>query len=306
MKKHIISNILFTTSFLLVMIPAFYLLINHILEYTEPPPMAAKSSLKDEGITPLSVNRQFSNEENYADQVTVLTYHQIIPENRLLKAHLNEKGEIMDTIVTLEDFTEQMAYLAENHTVLSFKEFEKFMFGHKKVPIGSVLITFDDGFKNVFEFAYPILKEHGFYATQFLITSLVTNNVVPYNDALCQYASIEELRRAADVFDYGSHTHDFHQINQDDKPFLEVYSSESVHEDLSSSMEWLGHANAFAAPYGVYNTDTLAILKQLKVKTAFTIEAGYAKPDQHLLEIPRHGIYPSHTLEEFENIVNGR
>ncbi len=79
-----------------------------------------------------------------------------------------------------------------------------------------------------------------------------------------------------------------------------------MHEDLSSSIEWLGHANAFAAPFGVYNTDTLANLKQLKVKTAFTIEAGYAKSAQHLLEIPRHGVYPSNTIEEFENIVNGK
>ena len=39
------------------------------------------------------------------------------------------------------------------------------------------------------------------------------------------------------------------------------------------------------------------------MKMAFTIEAGYAKPSQHLLEIPRKGIFPHYTMEDFIRII---
>ncbi len=220
------------------------------------------------------------------------------------KHHFTDTGELIDMIVTLEDFTEQMNYLKKNnYTVLSLKEFELFMINEKKVPAKSILITFDDGYKNVFEFAYPVLKSHGFYATHFIITGLITNRSVAYDSSYLQYSSIDEIKDASDVFDYGYHTHSFHQRNDDGVSYLEAYDSVKVKEDLATANEWLGHSIAFAAPYGEYNTSTLNILRDLNMKMAFTIGPDYAEPSQHLLEIPRQAIFSFYTMEDFLYII---
>jgi hypothetical protein len=182
-KKYAISNLLFTAIFLAVFGPLCYLLYDYVLNFALPP-VAAKQSLSDLNTAPISVNRDFSSAPEFADNVPVLMYHHVIPESKLKKQHFTEVGDINEMIVTLEEFTKQMNYLKdENYTVLSLKEFEGFMTNQKRVPAKSVLITFDDGFKNVFEFAYPVLKKHDFYAVHFIITGLITDRTVDYDSA---------------------------------------------------------------------------------------------------------------------------
>lgn len=305
MRKHTISNLVFTVFFLAIFSPLCYLLYDYVLNFGLPP-VAAKESLRDSNTPPISVNRDFSSVEEFAEKVPVLMYHQIIPESELKKQHYTENGEINDMVVTLEAFTEQMNYLKEqNYTVLSLKEFELFMTNQKKVPAKSVLITFDDGFKNVFEFAYPVLKKHDFYAVSFIITGLITNRSVSYDSSFLQYASIDELKEASDVFDYGNHTHSFHQRKDNGVSYLEAYDREVVKEDLTQAHEWLKDSTAFAAPYGEYNTSTLDILKELNINMAFTVQPGYAAPSQHILEIPRYAIYPFYTMEDFSYVLDG-
>ena len=303
MKKYAVTNLLFTTSFLLILSPLFYLFVQYVITYAMPT-VSAKNSLSDLHITPISVNRDFTSIIDHTDKVTVLMYHQIIPEKHLQSHHFTDTGELDDMIITLEVFTEQMNYLKENnYTTLSLKEFEQVMVNQKMVPAKSILITFDDGYKNVFEFAYPVLKEHGFYATHFLITEAIANTRVPYDSSYLQYASVEEINEATDVFDYGNHTHSFHQRNEEGVSFVEAYDSELVKEDIATANKWIGNSIAFAAPYGEYNPSTLDILRDLNTKMAFTIESGYAEPSQHILEIPRKGIYPRYTMGEFISIL---
>lgn len=304
MKKYTLANLLFTVTFLVILGPLGYWLYDYVFNYGLAP-VAAKETLSDSNISPLSVNRDFSKvKEGYADKVTVLMYHHIIPKDQLQKQHFTEDGKLVDMVVTLEEFTKQMNYLKkQNYTVLSLKEFELFMTKQKKVPAKSVLITIDDGYKNVFEFAYPVLKKHGFYAVHFIITGSITDKTVAYDSSSLQYASIDEMKKAADVFDYGNHTNAFHRRNNNGVSYLLAYDREKVKEDLAKANEWLGRSTAFAAPYGEYDPTTLDILKELNIKMAFTVEKGYAQPSQHILEIPRYGIYPFYTMEDFKKIV---
>ena len=292
--------------FLLIFSPLIFTLYQYVLNY-QLPSVAAKKSLNDLNISSIATNRDFSTIMENTDKVTVLMYHQIIPEKHLKKHHFTDNGDLIDMVVTLENFTKQMNYLKkENYTILSLKEFELFMKNQKNVPEKSILITFDDGYKNVFEFAYPVLKNYKFHATHFIITGLITNRKVPYDSSYLQYASIDEIKEASDVFDYGNHTHSFHRRNAYGVSYLEAYDFEKVKKDLATANGWIGHSIAFAAPFGEYNTSTLDILRELNTKLAFTTEPGYADPSQHVLEIPRQGIYPFHTMEDFIYIVEQR
>ncbi len=304
MKKYARSNIIFTVSFAVLFLPLCFLIVNHLQGYGGARTAAAKESLSSHQTARQPVNREFSGLGTSAGQVPVLMYHQIIPERKLKNHHFGKDGSLTDMVVTLEQFTEQMDVLkAGGYTTLSLEEFGGFLNSGKKIPEKSVLLTFDDGYKNVFEFAYPVLKDRGFHAVQFLITGLVTDEETDYNPSLLQYASIGELKKAADVFDYGSHTHNFHQKDEAGTAFLNASSPSDVKDDLEQAAAWIGSRQAFAAPYGEYNTGTLEILRSMGVELSFTLTPGYAVPGRNSLEIPREGIYPSYTLNDFNYIL---
>ena len=68
-------------------------------------------------------------------------------------------------------FKLQMRYLKENgYHVITAEELLAFLEYRQGLPQKSVLITMDDGYRSVYNVAYPILKEYGFPATLFIYT----------------------------------------------------------------------------------------------------------------------------------------
>ena len=86
------------------------------------------------------------------------------------------------TIVLKSEFEKQMKLLKNNNYVtLTAAEFKLFMENKIKIPTKSILITFDDGFKNNYYEAYPILKKYNFTALNFMITSHITKKDSKYD-----------------------------------------------------------------------------------------------------------------------------
>lgn len=239
-----------------------------------------------------------------AEKITVLMYHRIIDQKDLDKNHYDKNGNLHGTIVTLHDFKEQMKYLKEKgFTTLTMPEFQAFMSEELEVPAKSVLITFDDGFKDNYINAYPVLKKHNFNASIFMITGNIDRNSPDYNPAEVQYLSITDINESLDVFSYYGHTDKFHKQDQNGKSYLVTKKYEDVKDDIQSGFKIIGNSDAFAYPYGEYNKSTLKILKELDTDIAFTIKDGMASPCDSRLEIPRRGIYPGTTLDIFEKLI---
>jgi len=71
-------------------------------------------------------------------------------------------------------FDRQMKYLKEHgYSVLTPAELLAFLEYRQGLPKKSVLITMDDGYRSVYNVAYPILKKYGFTATLFIYTDFV-------------------------------------------------------------------------------------------------------------------------------------
>ena len=91
--------------------------------------------------------------------VPVLIYHEIVTGDR-------EPGEV---VIHADLFKRQMDYLAqEGYTTLSMDELISFMKGKKDIPQKSVVLNFDDGWKNVLN-AVPILDQYHFKASFWVI-----------------------------------------------------------------------------------------------------------------------------------------
>jgi peptidoglycan/xylan/chitin deacetylase (PgdA/CDA1 family) len=99
-----------------------------------------------------------------APGLLVVLYHRVVP--------LSEVGALDPELVdaTPEDFDQQMAYLRRHYRPVSVEDvLEARRSGRELLP-GSVLVTFDDGYLDNFEYALPALERYGIQGLFFIST----------------------------------------------------------------------------------------------------------------------------------------
>ncbi|GAC17955.1 polysaccharide deacetylase family protein [Paraglaciecola arctica] len=77
------------------------------------------------------------------------------------------------TSVSPDTFRQHMQYLADNHKVLPLKQVINALQNRQPLPDKTVVITFDDGYDNIYDNAHPILKIFGFPYTIFINPPLI-------------------------------------------------------------------------------------------------------------------------------------
>jgi len=96
----------------------------------------------------------------------VLNYHRITPDVRSFVSDFDDNvfGP------TVSNFRHQMAFLKENAHIISIDDLKDISINGQKPSRPSVLITFDDGYKDNYTLALPILKEYRIPALFFIPT----------------------------------------------------------------------------------------------------------------------------------------
>ncbi|MBU4259989.1 MAG: polysaccharide deacetylase family protein [Proteobacteria bacterium] len=77
------------------------------------------------------------------------------------------------------DFEKQIVHLVKNYKVISLDEIVNRIKNRRSLR-RCVAITFDDGFRDNYEIAYPILKKYNVPATIFLTTGYIENGTAPW------------------------------------------------------------------------------------------------------------------------------
>lgn len=83
-----------------------------------------------------------------------------------------------------ENFKQYILFLREHFRIIDMKELDQIITQGKKVREKLALITFDDGYYDNYEIAYPILKAYKVPATFFVTTSLISSNIIPWWDEI--------------------------------------------------------------------------------------------------------------------------
>lgn len=111
------------------------------------------------------------------DSLLVLTYHRIgeVDTDPWDPAIISATGE---------EFDEQIAYLKRKHALVTLEEALAFVDGtdRDKSNRCRVLITFDDGYLDNYQIAFPVLKSHGAQGVFFLCSNIVGSGHVPWWD----------------------------------------------------------------------------------------------------------------------------
>lgn len=129
------------------------------------------------------------------DNIPVLMYHGVVKDSVR-----EAKGNWLQ--VKENDFREQMEYLSKHYEVVPLSVLSMQQPSVSGKP--RIAITFDDGYRNNYLVAYPILKEYGFPATIFLVTAAVGTNKVFWYDrlhiALRERMDARQLEETIDSF----------------------------------------------------------------------------------------------------------
>ena len=84
--------------------------------------------------------------------------------------------------IDLELFDLHIRFLSKKCNIIPLSDVVLYYKGVLKLPPRSVAITIDDGFKDNYDNAYPILKKYGAPATIFLTTNFIDTNMLPWWD----------------------------------------------------------------------------------------------------------------------------
>jgi len=124
------------------------------------------------------------------DLLLVLNYHRIgnAAEDPFDPGVFSATGDELD---------QQISYLKRHVHLVTLEDAQAFADGtvREKTPRCRVLITFDDGYLDNYQVAFPILRSHGVQGVFFLATSMVGSGFVPWWDHIAFLVKTARERR---------------------------------------------------------------------------------------------------------------
>jgi len=215
--------------------------------------------------------------QEFGATLPVLLYHHVGP------ARPNTYPELT---VSPERFERQVWWLARHgYAGIRPTDWQAWRLGAGHLPDKPVLLTFDDAYADLAEYALPILEHHGFGAAVFVVTGKIggTNRWDEEQGAgTLRVMTAEQIRRwSARGIEFGAHSRSHANLTElaDADLVSEVAGSANDLEDL------LGKSPAaLAYPYGYYNERVMERARHV-FDLAFTCEEGMndLRTDPHAL-----------------------
>ena len=123
------------------------------------------------------------------NKIAILMLHQIMEEDGLQTyVPLRRWG-----CITTDQLNKYLEIIAKYYNVISLREAEQILAGMAKAKPYSIVLTFDDGFRNNLTHAAPLLAKYNFPMTIFLTTSLIDSRKPLWVDRL-DYAFLHAVK----------------------------------------------------------------------------------------------------------------
>lgn len=224
-------------------------------------------------------------------ELSILMYHHIAPTS---------SDEQRRWRLTPGELEAQLHHLrAAGYRGTTFDEWRAAVDARQPLPGRRVMLTFDDGYENFAEHAWPLLRQYGFAATVFVVTGLVgaTNAWEGHQGdvfALMDWATIRTLH--GDGVQFGGHS-----VSH---PTLTALRLEQVVEEAASCgatlARELGHpAEAFAYPYGDVDPAIARMVGACGFEYGVTTGGWLAAAGESMLLLPRMEVAGTDSFDTF-------
>jgi peptidoglycan/xylan/chitin deacetylase (PgdA/CDA1 family) len=181
-------------------------------------------------------------------------------------------------------FEKHLQYLRNNYQILGLPSIvEKIK---KKVDCESLFcgISFDDGYKDNYEIAYPLLTKYDMPATLFICTGFINEHFE--TKRMLNWKELKEMKQSG-LIDIGAHGHRHQDLTSLPKQeaLKEITTSKRTLEDKLDAK-----IDLFSIPQGKFNEDVKELIKSTGFKAIFTSEPLINCPTQDCYEIGRIAI----------------
>ena len=220
-------------------------------------------------------------------KIPIFIYHSVRP-------HIPRESKRQDEYdITPELLEKQLAYLKQNgFTAITLDELAGDIaagttFPHQK----PIVLTFDDGWRNQYRYAFPLLKKYHLTATFYIYTNPIGKK---------HYLSWDEIKE----MDKAGMTIADHTLSH---PYFKTISLEQIKTEVTESKKILEQELGkpvlhFASPFGYSNEAIRGILKDAGYKTARTTYKGIYHTKDDLLRL--RGILISDNFDDFVAVLN--
>lgn len=256
---------------------------NHTIVYKDDVVKAKLEDFKTKYNLDFTIKKEEVKENNNPTYkeikgVPILCYHGV----------LNIPWGQASLFVKVDEFEKQMQYLSENgYTPLFVSEIASADKYDKPV-----ILTFDDGYKDVYTNAFPILQKYNIKANIYMISGWINGDVYMTTDMMKEMAN-------SPLIEIGSHT-----VNH---KALASLSDEEIDNELKNSKSDLEvilnkNIDVIAYPTGSYDSRVLNIAKKY-YKYGLSTNKGKENPQKlNTYNLKRIYVYRSYSIEQFKNL----
>jgi peptidoglycan/xylan/chitin deacetylase (PgdA/CDA1 family) len=187
----------------------------------------------------------------------------------------------------------QLRYLKDhNYVVISLDFLVEALKQNILLPPKSIVLTFDDGWRNQYAYAFPLLQKYNATATFFIFTNAIDH------DLFLTWDQIRVMDNSG--MSIGGHTRSHPYLPDITDPAVlrdEIIGSKKIIEDQIGQK-----IDLFAYPYGHYREDIIAIVKEAGYKSARSTYKGINHTSADLYTLK--GVEVSDDFDTFVKNIN--
>jgi len=218
------------------------------------------------------------------NSVFIISYHSVA--NDTWRFSINEK-----------EIKKQISYLHKHFDIITLKTLSEYLEGKKQLTKSSVVLTFDDGYKDILKLK-DFFKKQNITPALFVLSDTNHPNIdeMKTKRPFLTVAEIKECKKAGWEIGCHSATH----------ANLATLSAKDMENEIVTAKKDLEKKLGFAVPYfayprGKYTKNVVRLVKKAKYQLGLTMDDGIIKSASDALVLPRIGVDRSHTFSEFTN-----
>lgn len=234
-------------------------------------------------------------------EANVITFHSVNP-------NISQKSSVI--YIRPEDFEELIIIFKNQYNVISLTKLVEKITQKDELDPRTIVITFDDGYLDNYEYAAPILKKYNLPACFFITSGFInTNKNYEWNHDYknkifnMNWRQVKELNQEG--FEIGSHTVNHVNLGQ-----IDLKTAKNELEKSKNQIEdQLGkEVNLFAYPFGGKNNineKVRDIVKNVGYKCCCSAFGGKVTRETNPFRIERISNYPTtiETLMELDGFM---